>query len=148
MAAPVMTGCDWFDQRSSYTSADISIDALLNAHNNVRSDRHKSALRINAKLSAAAQKHAEWMASTGRFSHTGQGRSRPSNRVDNEGYKWSRVGENIAMGQGSIGSVMEDWMDSSGHRANILGNYTEVGFGIVKNSQGQIIWVAVFATPM
>ena len=59
-------------------------------------------------------------------------------------YAWSRWGENIAMGYQSARSVMEGWMDSDGHRANILNpHYTQIGVGCFE-TDGRLYWVQIF----
>lgn len=57
----------------------------------------------------------------------------------------SYVGENIAMGYTDAAAVMNGWMNSSGHRANILnGNYNVIGLGLAENSSGQKYWTQNF----
>ena len=61
------------------------------------------------------------------------------------GYSYKTAGENIAMGQKSAASVMDGWMHSSGHRANILkSDYTKIGVGYAKASDGTTCWVQIF----
>lgn len=104
-------------------------------------------MSLQPLLNQAAQAHAETMASTGQFSHTINNLG-PSDRVTAAGYSWRAVGENIAYGYSTPAAVMTGWMNSSGHRANILGaNYTELGVGMVKDSKGRAYWVQVFARP-
>lgn len=58
---------------------------------------------------------------------------------------FNNVGENIAMGQNSEESVFNDWMDSSGHRKNILGKkYKKAGVGYAKFRDGRPYWCVVF----
>ena len=62
------------------------------------------------------------------------------------GYSYRTAGENIAMGQKTAESVMNGWMNSSGHRANILGNgYKKIGVGYAVNAKGTPYWVQIFA---
>jgi uncharacterized protein YkwD len=68
--------------------------------------------------------------------------------LKNYGISYSYAGENIAKGQTTPQSVMTSWMNSSGHRANILNaNYTQIGVGVVKNSSGSLIWTQQFIRP-
>lgn len=116
---------------------------LLAAHNMERTSRGFAALFLNAKLTAAAQKHAAWMDANRTLSHIGSGGSHFDERVAAEGYSMRGGGENIAMGYASVESVVRGWMNSSGHRANILkADRKEVGFG-----RSGTYWCAVFATP-
>ncbi|MEV6316596.1 CAP domain-containing protein [Streptomyces sp. NPDC051776] len=106
-----------------------------------------SPLKTNAKLNAAAQKFTDAMARSGTLSHTGSDGSQVQDRVEREGYTWSRVGENIAQGQSSPEEVMNSWMNSQGHRENILNcSFREIGIGIHKGDNGPW-WTQDFATP-
>lgn len=97
-----------------------------------------------SQLNAAAQKHSEWMAAGRRLDHTGSGGSSPWDRMKAEGWTEYPMGENIAYnpfnqsrpaaGEYVPQKIIEDmhtgWMNSSGHRANILnGSYTMLGVG-------------------
>jgi len=130
---------------SRATGKDRSM--LLTAHNEERKKLGLQPLKINNKLQMSAQKHADWMAKSGKLSHTGDGKSDPGSRIDHEGYNSSGWGENIAMGYTEISKVMAGWMHSSGHRDNILGDYTEVGFGVAYNEDGTSYWTVNFGKP-
>ena len=61
------------------------------------------------------------------------------------GISYRTAGENIAMGQTSPAQVMNSWMNSEGHRKNILNaSFTQIGVGIAKNANGQYIWTQQF----
>ena len=66
-------------------------------------------------------------------------------RATAAGYAWRSLGENIAAGQTSPDQAVGDWMSSSGHKANILGNYENVGFGFGQ-AHGKWWWTAVFGS--
>lgn len=117
------------------------ISQLLAAHNAERTQRGSTALRIEMRLSAAAQGHANWMASRGTMSHAGFPK-----RVTDAGYKYGNVGENVAYGYADVAAVMRGWMRSPGHRANILGRFTEIGLGVARRGDTPY-WCAIFATP-
>ncbi|MCX5204460.1 sigma-70 family RNA polymerase sigma factor [Streptomyces sp. NBC_00237] len=103
-----------------------------------------SALSSNSLLRTAAQRHSEDMVSRGFFDHTNPDGDGPGERVTAAGYKWMTYGENIAAGQATPAAVMEGWMNSPGHRANILNcAFKEVGIGI-KDASGGIRWTQVF----
>jgi len=123
---------------------------LLQLTNAERQTAGLSPLGLSSQLGQAAQAHAEDMANNNYFSHTGLNGSQPSNRVDATGYVWYYVGENIAAGYSTPAETIQQWMDSQGHRENILSpNYTEIGFGYaysVTNDYGYY-WVQVFGTP-
>lgn len=120
---------------------------LLNEHNSERLVSGLAVLGVNAKLCQAAQAHADWMAANKKMSHTGDGGSTVSTRVSKAGYVWATVGENIAWGQGSSSEVFTAWMNSNGHRANILNSrYREIGIGLTNSPNGPY-WAVVFGTP-
>jgi uncharacterized protein YkwD len=92
-------------------------------------------LSWNSKLFAAGAGHATDMGQKNYFSHTSQDGRTFDQRITAAGYTWSAAGENIAAGQTSIEQVMNDWLKSPGHCANIMnGTYTEVGVSCVKNA--------------
>ncbi|GAA3071674.1 hypothetical protein GCM10020254_14360 [Streptomyces goshikiensis] len=104
------------------------------------------ALTANARLTQAAQSYTEVMARSGELSHTGPDGSTMSGRISATGYKWSATGENIAKGQADAAAVVDAWMKSPGHRANILNcNFTEIGVGVQK--AGGPWWTQDFARP-
>jgi uncharacterized protein YkwD len=80
------------------------------------------------------------------FDHTNPDGELPWDRLAAAGIAWSRVGENIAWGYRTPADVMEAWMNSSGHRANILSaDFTHIGIGVHEN--GTIWWTQVFLVP-
>jgi uncharacterized protein YkwD len=100
---------------------------VLEMTNKERVSRGLKPLVIDPSLVESARQHANWMASTHRMQHT----SKP-------------VGENIAMGQNTCTSVMSTWMNSSGHRANILGGWNRVGAAAYTSPSGRIYWCLQF----
>lgn len=117
-----------------------------------------AALILDARLSTAARSHSDDMAAQNFFSHQGSNGSRVWDRIESAGYQWRNVGENIAAGQTSPAQVMSAWMNSSGHRANILDcDYTHMGLGYVYQAGDQPLpgysfpffhyWTQVFAAP-
>ncbi|GAA2917377.1 hypothetical protein GCM10020221_11920 [Streptomyces thioluteus] len=103
-----------------------------------------SPLTPNGQLARAAQGHSDDMAARGFFDHTNPDGKGPGDRVTAAGYQWTTYGENIAYGQQSAASVMDGWMHSSGHRANILNcSFKEIGVG-VNHAPGGPRWTQVF----
>ncbi|MEV4332010.1 CAP domain-containing protein [Streptomyces sp. NPDC049597] len=85
----------------------------------------------NDRLTQAADDYSDVMAGSGVMSHTGPDGSTMTSRVEAAGYAWSTLGENIAQGQPDAASVMDAWMNSPGHRANILNcSFDELGVGV------------------
>lgn len=108
-------------------------------------------LRWSDALAAAALKHSRDMMRRGYFAHEGRDGRSVADRVQAEGYRWRRVGENIAAGQGSAESVVQGWLSSPGHCANIMnGDFSEMGVAYAheQNSEAGIYWTQVFARPL
>ncbi|MEV6856830.1 sigma-70 family RNA polymerase sigma factor [Streptomyces microflavus] len=98
----------------------------------------------NDLLATAAQRHSADMASRDYFSHTSPDGTDPGDRITAAGYRWSTYGENIAKGQRTPADVMKSWMDSPGHRANILNcSFKEMGIG-KQDSGGGPVWTQKF----
>jgi uncharacterized protein YkwD len=87
------------------------------------------------------------MATNRNLSHQGSDGSTMRSRIDDTGYDWMAIGENVAMGQTSPEAVMQSWMNSAGHRRNILNpDFQELGVGYAEGG-GRPYWVQVFAKP-
>ncbi|GAB2845951.1 hypothetical protein GCM10022221_51510 [Actinocorallia aurea] len=90
-------------------------------------------LKANAKLTRASRKHSKDMKVRNYFSHTSLDGRSPWDRIKAEGYKYPGA-ENIAAGYPTAAAVMKGWMNSSGHRANILNcKLKALGVGQYKN---------------
>lgn len=123
------------------------VQQLLTAHNQERSRIGVGELVLNFKLTLSSAAHTEWMAQNQKMSHN-EGSVDPGQRIRSTGYKAQTWGENIAMGYNTVAAVMNGWMNSAGHKANILrAAFTEVGFGIVQDSRGRYWWTANFGRP-
>lgn len=105
------------------------------------------ALGISVKLQAAAAGHADVMARTGRMAHSGLGDGDLALRLRSVAYTFRGAGENVAWGQRDVAAVMTSWMDSPGHRAKILGNFSEAGLAVSYGTGGVPFWCAVFGSP-
>ncbi|MBV7697850.1 sigma-70 family RNA polymerase sigma factor [Streptomyces sp. TRM70350] len=94
-------------------------------------------LTEDPQLNRAAQGHSDDMAARDFFDHTNPDGADPGQRTTAAGYNWSTYGENIARGQQTPEAVMDSWMNSPGHRANILNcSFKDIGVGIHKGSGG------------
>ena len=122
------------------TSASSSTDestakSLLNLVNNARTKEGLSPLTLNNSLSAVAQKKAEDMKNNNYFSHTSPTYGTPFDMIKSAGISYNTAGENIAKGQKSAEAVFNAWMNSHGHRANILNSrFTQMGIGVTNGS--------------
>ncbi|MEO1564361.1 MAG: CAP domain-containing protein [Pseudomonadota bacterium] len=111
--------------------------------NSQRQATRMSPLTLDPRLIRAAQLHAQDMANTGYFSHTGRNGSTVKTRVSGQGFKGCYWAENIGQGQADANAIVSAWMGSSKHRKNILSRKAKaVGVGLADRT-----WVAVFAAP-
>jgi uncharacterized protein YkwD len=95
-------------------------------------------VKWNLLLEQAAQRHSDDMASHNWFSHTGTDGSTPSTRISDTGYRWYTLGENIAAGYSTVQSVIDGWLKSPGHCANIMnGRFKEIGMARQINSSSR-----------
>lgn len=127
------------------------INRVIELTNIERSQAGLPPLTYNPQLTTAAQKHSENMAFQDFFEHTGLDGSQPKDRAINAGYGSPYVGENIGAGSTTPEQVVEGWMNSPGHRANILKpEYKEIGVGYyyLANDTGRVnynyYWTQVF----
>ncbi|MFD7445044.1 sigma-70 family RNA polymerase sigma factor [Streptomyces sp. NPDC059909] len=119
--------------------------ALVNAE---RSKAGCGPVSSNEKLATAAGNHSADMAARDYFDHTNPDGEDPGDRITAAGYRWSTYGENIARGQQTPASVMDSWMNSPGHRANILNcSFKELGVGI-HDASGGPWWTQAFGTAL
>lgn len=128
-------------------------------HNKIRRNHNLKTFCVHPKLQKAARAHSKDMIRRDYFSHNTKGGGTFSQRLKNfgytpRGYSYYTVGENIAYGSGSSGtprSIMRSWMNSSGHRHNILnGKFHEIGIGTYtgnyKGYRGVTMYTADFGT--
>jgi uncharacterized protein YkwD len=115
--------------------------AVIKLVNYERTQAGLKPLSLNAKLNQSAYGHSQDMAEKDYFSHTGSDGSRVSDRIYNAGYHYSLAGENIAAGQYSAEEVVQAWMNSPTHRANMMSvDYQEIGVGYyyLENDTGSV----------
>ncbi|MFJ4569477.1 CAP domain-containing protein [Streptomyces caelestis] len=102
-------------------------------------------LAADPLLTAAAQAHSADMVSRAFYSHTAPGGSQPWDRAATAGSTRRSIGENIACGQRSPAEVVEGWMNSPGHRANILKpGFTHLGVGFAGGGRAGTYWTQLF----
>jgi uncharacterized protein YkwD len=108
-------------------------------------------LKLNANLNKAAQGHSDDMVAHNFFSHTGSDGRDPFKRMTDAGYHWSGAAENIAAGGTTAAGAMDQWMNSPGHRANILNcGLVDLGVGytVGHNDDYAGYWVQDFGSPL
>ncbi|MCW5850450.1 MAG: S8 family serine peptidase [Anaerolineae bacterium] len=107
-------------------------------------------LEIDPRLMNATDFHNRWMLDNGCFAHQCSGEPDPFARMRNAGYPLLSGSENIGQGYRTPSDMVTGWMGSSGHRANILGNWTHIGCGFLQGPSGsytQRYWTCNFANP-
>ena len=129
---------------------------MLNLINATRRQYNLAHLLLNDRLCQVAKGHASDMKQRGYQAHMTPEGEDVGQRVSNAGVIWRAVAENVAgnpthreghtivTGYPSIKAGHEGLVSSTGHRANILGDYQEVGIGIAPNDDGTLIVVEVF----
>lgn len=128
------------EESGGVQEAAEAVASLVNA---ARRDAGLSELELDADLCAAAQARAQEIAQS--FSHTRPDGSSCFTILEEFGISYRAAGENIAMGQRTPEEVMDGWMNSSGHRANILnGTFTSIGVGYYVDGAGAAHWVQIF----
>jgi uncharacterized YkwD family protein len=136
---------DTNDSTNTRTTSSQYASEVLNLVNAERSKQGLKPLKMNTTLNKSAQAKAKDMHDKKYFNHNSPTYGSPFDQMKQFGYKYSYAGENIAQGQRSPQEVMKAWMNSAGHRANILSpNFTEIGIGYY--SEGNY-WVQQFGKP-
>lgn len=120
---------------------------IFDLANSVRVRNGKTPFVYDEKLASVARMHSEDMALNGYFSHTNLKGQSPFDRMTQAGLKYSKAAENIAFGQPCAIFAHEGWMNSSGHRANILGDCKALGVGVKVGDEGDIYYTQNFYTP-
>ena len=136
-------------KKASRSSGKTSFQSqVIKLTNKEREKAGCKALKSNTALKTAAQKHSADMAKKDYFSHTGKDGRSPFDRMTDAGYAYSAAAENIAAGQRTPADVVKGWMNSAGHKANILNcAYSEIGVGYAKGGSYGTYWTQDFGKP-
>lgn len=135
------------DKDNAPTASAISQQAqdVLQLVNKERAKQGLKSLTLSTNLTSIANTKAKDMAVNKYFSHTSPTYGSPFQMLQHFGVSYRSAGENIAAGQRTPQEVMTAWMNSSGHRANILNSsYTELGVGYYKGGSYGTEWVQLF----
>ena len=130
---------------------------IIEMTNRVRTEEKLRDVRENVALSNTARAYADYLARNNLFSHTADGR-KVADRVEEKGYVWCTVSENLASVTDSLGfesralakRTVEGWLNSKGHRENMLAPHvTEIGVGLarVPGTVPKYVAVQLFARP-
>jgi uncharacterized YkwD family protein len=129
-------------------TGNASLEAqVVELVNRERESRGLDPLAMSETLTSIARTKSEDMVANNYFSHNSPTYGSPFDMLRQFGVSYSTAGENIASGQTTVASVMDTWMNSPGHAANILNDaYTEIGVGVANNN-GRPIWTQIFLRP-
>ena len=130
------------DSNSGFISESQYVNEVLKLVNQYRNQNGLPSVTLDASLCKAAEVRAKEIKTS--FSHTRPNGSSCFTVLGELGISYGGAGENIAYGQSSPSEVMTAWMNSSGHRANILGSsFTKLGVGVY-SSGGTLYWAQMF----
>jgi uncharacterized YkwD family protein/spore coat assembly protein SafA len=118
---------------------------VIDLVNQQRAQNGLSALKSNWEVCRVARYKSQDMIDKQYFAHQSPTYGSAFNMMENFGIRFSAAGENIAYGQPTPQEVMNDWMNSPGHRSNILSpTYNQMGCGVAKASNGTFYWTQMF----
>lgn len=130
---------------NSLASYEQQVFELVNKE---RVARGLATFKYNNNLAYCARVKSQDMIDKKYFSHTSPTYGSPFQMMENFGLRFSAAGENIAYGQKTPAEVMNAWMNSAGHKANILSQaYTTIGVGVAKAANGTLYWTQQFMNP-
>ncbi len=119
---------------------------MLGIVNEVRKDGAMPGVQLHDQVTAAAQAHAEYLASIRRLSHFGPNNTNTGHRLHEAGFGWIAWGENVGAGFHDAQLLVDTWLESSSHRAQLLGDYRYAGVGVAATPDGVPYWVLVLAS--
>ena len=132
-------------EASSLKSLEDEVIRLVNVE---RANRGLPALTAHWELSRVARYKSQDMIDKKYFSHESPTYGSPFNMIESFGIRYTAAAENIAYGQKTPADVMRTWMNSPGHRSNILAaNVTHIGVGAAKAGNGTLYWTQMFIRP-
>lgn len=138
-------------QHSAWLAANVIPAVVFDLTNESRMAEAHAPLRRNPVLDEAARLKAEDMAEYGYFAHESPHGATPWDWFEKAGYSYAYAGENLAVHFFDSGEVVDAWLESPGHRANIMHDrYTEIGIGTAKGTYegfDTIFVVQMFGTP-
>ncbi|MFN2145369.1 MAG: CAP domain-containing protein [Anaerolineales bacterium] len=137
--------------KTCVVSVNLQFEAeVVKLVNEARASEGLAKLSEHAILTQVARAHSTEMACAGFFNHDSPTGGPADVRVGAAGYKFSAVGENIAMGYQTPLEVVDAWLASEGHRQNLLGSdYTQIGIGFAQlDDEAQTrYWTIILASP-
>ncbi|MDD3693556.1 MAG: SafA/ExsA family spore coat assembly protein [Oscillospiraceae bacterium] len=135
----------YIPEAAPLSSLENEVIRLINIE---RTSRGIPALATNWELSRVARYKSQDMINRNYFAHNSPTYGSPFNMMENFGLRFSSAGENIAYGQRTPREVVNAWMNSPGHRANILSqSFSHTGVGAAKKANGTLYWTQMFMRP-
>jgi uncharacterized protein YkwD len=144
---PAVTASDYDTSSAAISAAEYDALTLTNAR---RTARGLVKLRLDSRLVELARDRAQYMADTGRFSHTQSNGTDVFDMIESSGIRWYAAGEIIAWNTAgpldySAEFAVQGWMGSAGHKAIVLSDdYNYVGFGLAIANDGTRYWAGVY----
>jgi uncharacterized protein YkwD len=133
-------------QASEVDSISAMEKAVFEQVNQFRETKNLKPLTMDSKISRECRKHSEAMASKERP----LGHDEFDERIKLIKIPYSEVAENVASNRGSrdpIAKAVQSWIESTGHRENMLGEYSLTGVGVAQNERGQYFFTQIFIQP-
>ncbi len=127
---------------SAPSTEGAEVVALLNAE---RASRGLAPVSIHPLVTEAADVHSADQAANRNMSHTGSDGSNTGQRLDRVGFNWRSWGENVGAGHRTAAIIFDGWMNSTGHRDNMLGSYQYIGVAVAESADGTRYWTMVLA---
>lgn len=136
-------GCNLPENKPEADKELTFAEQVVELVNQERTKAGLNAVTLDQNIASAALVRAKEIETS--FSHTRPNGSKFSTALTEQGVTFKGAGENIAWGQKSPEAVMQAWMNSEGHRANILNkNFTKIGVGYYQNAAGRNFWTQLF----
>lgn len=129
----------------SFSSEQAFAEKVVELTNAERAKYGLKPLKFNQELAQVARLKSQDMAANNYFDHYSPTYGSPFEMMNQFGIQYSYAGENIAAGQRTPEEVVQAWMNSPGHRANMLNeHFTQIGVGFVKGGAYQYYWTQMF----
>lgn len=137
-----ISSCSDDDDVDDVPTKEISMtDQILSLVNTHRKTKGLNTLKRNTTADKLANEHCDYMISKNKISHDNFS-SRTKKLRNNENAK--SIGENVAYGYNTAQKVVDGWLNSSGHKENIEGDFTHTGIAAVKNPDGTYYFTQLF----
>jgi hypothetical protein len=147
----IFLNLSWLYITKTQMFADISGNLIVEMTNQTRAKEGLNTLKVNSELSAAAAAKADDMIKNGYFAHFSPTNVSPWFWIKQNGYNYKYAGENLAMNFSETDQVINGWLNSPSHKANLLNsNYQDIGVAVLcgqVNGQNRVVVVQMFGSP-